>query len=133
MAERDTKLNKEMQEGSKSMAGKFTHPYSWIAIHWHFLHRLSCLNLPSRANFLCPPLRPMDEGAALCFINTLVPFFLYLLCLIVGEGEHSDILHSSMQSSLATVQILKEPPNDISTVRLLRDGPSSALPIFASK
>lgn len=118
-----------MQEGSESTAGKFIHSYSGILImgHFPFPHQgFPCPNLPSRAHFPVPPW--MDDCTAFCFINTLAPLFLYSLCLIVGEGECLDILHSL--EFTFNIQILKEPPNYISTIRLFKDGLSSAFPSF---
>lgn len=60
-----------------------------------------------------------------------MPLFLYSLCLIVGEGEHFDILLSS--EFTFDIQILKEPPSYISTIGPFKDGLSSAFSIFSSK
>lgn len=49
----------------------------------------------------------------------------------MGEGEHFDILDSS--EFPFDIQILKEPQNYISIIRLFKDGLSSAFSIFSSQ
>ena len=119
---------KEMQQGSERTAGKFIQSYNSILILVAFCTpKLSLLQFAQQNRLSGSLLGGWLYGILFYQHCAIFFFYIHFVC-----GSERAFWHFTQLRAEFTfhIQILKAPQNDTSTVRLFKDGPSSALPIF---